>query len=110
VALARLNTPEAREALRVQAASSSSESVRRFAARALETSCVQALVAELAAADADWPMELLGDLRATEALPALDAAARSPDSYMRFVAHLAARRIRRLAEAQTPPAAPATAP
>jgi len=107
VTLAHLDTPEAREALRQGAAECRDLRVRSFAARALETSCVQALAAELAEKEGDYPhyaAEVLGHIRSSEALAALDAASKGRWSVARFDARDAARRIRRLMAAGATPA------
>jgi HEAT repeat protein len=101
VGLARLGTPQARQALREGAPAIRNPDVRRLAARCLETSLSQALVEELSRQEGNVShaaacyLNYVGQL---SALPALDQVAVGGNPCARDAARTAARHIRRMAE------------
>jgi HEAT repeat protein len=98
VGLAKLNTPEAAKALRWAAEKGKRPGIRRFAAKALETSAVTALAAELRRPERAYhyyAAMALYFLNAPAARPALVEAQKDRRADVRSTARQAIRRLNR---------------
>jgi hypothetical protein len=106
VGLAHLNTPEATKALRRAAEEGKRPCIRRFAAKALESSAVTALAAELCGPDRAYHYYAamsLYFLNAPASLPALAEAQKDRRADVRSTARQALRRLKRVPLGPTVP-------